>query len=77
MSAESCAQAPTPDVIVSPPFGHEEGMSDETTPSTITEALERAARLHAETLRQIEELLRDEDVVELDDVPLDVALSDV
>lgn len=36
-------------------------MSDETPPSTITEALERAARLHAEALRQIEELLRDED----------------
>jgi hypothetical protein len=64
-------------VIVSGSSGHQEGMSDETTPSTITEALERAARLHAETLRQIEELLRDEDVMDLDEVPLDVALSDV
>ena len=42
-------------------------MSDDSTPSTITEALERAARVHAEALLQIEELLRDEDVVDLDD----------
>jgi len=49
---------------------------EETTPSTITEALERATRLHAEVLSQIEELLRDEDVVELDEEPtLDAALS--
>jgi hypothetical protein len=49
---------------------------DETTPATITEALERATRLHAEVLQQIEELLRDEDVVALDDEEsLDSALA--
>ncbi len=40
---------------------------EETTPSTIAEALERATRLHTEALRQIEELLRDEDVVPVDE----------
>lgn len=64
-------------MIIFAASGHEEGMSDETTASNITEALERAAQLHTEVLRQIDELLRDEDVIDLDDVPLDVALSDV
>jgi hypothetical protein len=38
-----------------------------TAPSSITEALERAIALHVEVLRQVEELLADEDVISLDD----------
>lgn len=41
-------------------------MSDDTTSASIAEALERAVALHAEALRQVEELLRDEDVIALD-----------
>ena len=49
------------------------GMSDENSASTITEALERAARLHAEVLAQIDELLRDDEVMPLDDGLLETA----
>lgn len=53
-------------IVLAPPR-HQRGMSDETSPSTITEALERAASVHAEALRQIEELLRDETAEDSDD----------
>ncbi|MBK7862442.1 MAG: hypothetical protein IPJ65_28300 [Archangiaceae bacterium] len=36
-------------------------MSQDTSAATITEALERAAALHAEALRQVAELLRDDE----------------
>jgi hypothetical protein len=41
-----------------------EDMSDQnSTSSSIVEALQRAAALHAEALRQVEELLRDDALV--------------
>ena len=40
---------------------------DKNSASSITEALERAIALHVEILRQVEELLADEDVISLDD----------
>ena len=43
-------------------------MSDDNdTASTIAEALERAVALHAEALRQVEELLSDDDLIEEDE----------
>jgi molybdopterin-biosynthesis enzyme MoeA-like protein len=42
-------------------------MSDDNTASTIAEALERAVALHDEALRQVEQLLRDDDLLEVND----------
>ena len=53
-------------MIVSGASGHERGMSDDNSASTIAEALARAADVYAEVLQNVEEILRDDDVEELD-----------
>lgn len=53
-------------MIVWPASCHQRGMSDDNSASTIAEALARAADVYAETMQNVEEILRDEEVEELD-----------
>jgi hypothetical protein len=51
------------------------GMSEDNSSPSIVEALQRAAALHAEALRQVEELLREDDLI-ADDEALELELEE-